>query len=93
MLCCGYGSALIWRSWIRIQNGNADPGPGTLRLPKINKKNLVSCLSERFLYLRKSDQDPEPPGSALVYLPGSGSALILKLDPDPHWNQCGSTLP
>ncbi len=38
----------------------------------------------------KSDQDSnsDPLGSALISIPGSGSPLR---DPDPHWNQCGST--
>ncbi len=38
----------------------------------------------------KSDHWPGS-GCALVWLLRSGSALRLKLDPDPHWNQCGST--
>ncbi len=35
-----------------------------------------------------SDQNSDPQGSAFVWLPGSGSSLRLKLDPerrDPHW--------
>ncbi len=32
------------------------------------------------------DQDSDPPGSAMVWIPGSGSALCKKLDPDPHLN-------
>ncbi len=35
--CCGSGSALFWRSWIRIRIGIADPDPGARKLTKIYK--------------------------------------------------------
>jgi hypothetical protein len=38
-----------------------------------------SCENSTFLPF-KSDQDPDPHGSALVWLPGSGSGFALRKD-------------
>ena len=47
---CGSGSALIWLSWIRILDGNADPDPdpGTRKLTKMYKETLCQTFQKDF---------------------------------------------